>query len=85
MSESPDQSRADHDDGDRPSESFRAPTRREHWIAAMLFLGFGVFFILLFFVLAGWWFRWVIIVLGIVSILRGLSHALDARKAGPTR
>src|SRR5688500_15475322 len=26
---------------------FRAPSRREHWIAAGLFVGFGVFFLLL--------------------------------------
>ena len=62
-------------------EWFREPTRREHRIAAGVFVGTGVFWIILFFVLAGWWFRWVIIVLGVYSILHGLRHARDARRA----
>jgi hypothetical protein len=53
---------------------FREPTRREYWIGASLFCGFGVFFILLFLVQEGWWFRWVILGLGVVSLVRGLSH-----------
>jgi len=60
---------------------FRQPNRREHWIAAGLFVGFGVFFVLLFFVLSGWWFRWVILGLGAISTLSGLSHATEARRA----
>ena len=54
---------------------FRQPTPREHRIAAFLFVGFGVFFALLFVVLAGWWFRWVILGLAVISVLYGLSHA----------
>ena len=60
---------------------FRAPTRREHRIAGWLFIGFGVFFIALFFVLAGWWFRWVICGLGLYSILHGLRHLRDANRS----
>jgi len=56
-------------------DSFRAPTAREHRIAAILFVGFGIFFALLFKVLLGWWFRWVILLLAAISVLHGLSHA----------
>ncbi len=59
---------------------FREPTRREHRIAAALFVGFGVFFVLLFFVTRGFWFRWVILGLGFYSVLHGLRHARDARQ-----
>ena len=61
-------------------EWFREPSRREHWIAAGLFVGFGVFFVLLFFVTAGFWFRWVTLGLGFYSILHGLGHARRARR-----
>lgn len=68
---------------DLPSDAhpawFREPTRREHWIAAALFVGFGVFFVLLFFVTYGFWFRWVTLGLGFYSVLHGLRHARDAR------
>ena len=65
-------------------EWFREPTRREHWIAGGLFVGFGVFFGLLFVVLDGWWFRWVILGLGVYSTLSGLRHVRDAlRRATP--
>lgn len=64
-------------------EWFRESTPREHWIAAALFVGFGLFFILLFYVTAGLWFRWVTLGLGFYSILHGLRHARDARR--PTR
>jgi hypothetical protein len=57
---------------------FREPSRREHVIGSALFIGFGVFFVLLFLFLHGWWFRWVILLLGIWSILTGALHALDA-------
>ncbi|HYO09055.1 MAG TPA: hypothetical protein VER17_08785 [Tepidisphaeraceae bacterium] len=67
-----------------PSESdpdwFREPTAREHRIAGWLFLGFGVFFLMLFVVLWGWWFRWVIGGLGIYSFGHGVRHLLDARR-----
>ena len=53
---------------------FREPTRREHGIAACLFIFFGLFFLALFVVVAGWWFRWVIAGLGVYSILHGAGH-----------
>ena len=56
---------------------FREPTRREHGIAAALFIFFGLFFLALFVVTSGWWFRWVIAGLGIYSILHGAGHARD--------
>jgi hypothetical protein len=62
---------------DQVDEAFRAPTAREHRIAAGLFIGFGLFFVALFFVLSGWWFRWVILGLGGYSILEGLKHLRD--------
>ncbi len=61
-------------------EWFRAPSRREHWIAAGLFVGFGVFFVLLSVVNRGWWFGWVILLLGVWSLAHALGHALDARR-----
>lgn len=78
------------DDADEPRELahpevFRGPTRREHRIAAGLFIGFAVFFGLLFVVLAGWWFRWVIAVLAVYSFLHGLRHWREARNADATR
>ena len=42
-------------------------------------MGFGVFFVLLFFVTYGFWFRWVTLGLGLYSVLHGLRHARDAR------
>jgi hypothetical protein len=60
------------------SSWFRQPNRREHCIAAALFVGFGVFFVFLFLLQRGWWFRWVILGLGAISILRGLGHVMDA-------
>jgi hypothetical protein len=53
---------------------FRAPTPRERRIAGALFIGFGLFFVALFVVLSGWWFRWVILFLGGYSIVIGLRH-----------
>jgi hypothetical protein len=60
--------------------SFRPPTPREHRIAGWLFIGFAMFFFLLFVVLAGWWFRWVIVGLGVYSFLYGVRHLQDARR-----
>jgi hypothetical protein len=57
---------------------FREPSAREHGIAAGLFVGFGVFFVLLFIVQRGWWFGWIVLGMGIVSLLLGARHALDA-------
>jgi len=65
---------------------FREPTPREHRMAAALFVSFGIFFALLFIVLAGWWFRWVILGLGGLSALHGLWHAAASRhRAAPIR
>ena len=66
-----------HPDPQPETDWFRAPTRRERAMAAGLFIGFGIFFLALFVVIAGWWFRWVIAGLGIYSILHGASHARD--------
>lgn len=63
------------------AEWFRPPTRREHRIAAALFVGFGLFFIALFAVTAGFWFRWVVLALGVYSILHGVRHARAALKS----
>lgn len=52
---------------------FRAPTARERRIAGWLFIGFGVFFGMLFILHAGWWFRWVVLALGIFSLVRGIG------------
>jgi hypothetical protein len=73
----------DHDQTDSGSQLtngpwFRAPTKRERYIAAGLFLGFGVFFVMLFVVQRGWWFSWVILGIGIVSIVCGTNHAIAA-------
>ena len=63
---------------------FRKPTPREHRLGAGLFIGFGLFFILLFLVERDSKFRWVILGLGVISILRGLYHAFRARQSGVT-
>jgi hypothetical protein len=62
------------------AEWFRPPSRREHWIAAGLFIGFGLFFLAMFYLSLGWWFRWVILALAVWSIGYGIRHALDARR-----
>jgi len=64
------------------AEWFRPPTAREHRIGGWLFIGFALFFIALFFVLAGWWFRWVICGLGVYSFVHGVRHLQDARRSG---
>ena len=61
-------------------DMFRPPTPAEHRFAARLFIGFGIGFVLLFVVLAGWWFRWVMLALGIYSCLDGVRHWLAARR-----
>ena len=60
------------------SQWFRKPTRREHRIAAALFIGFGLFFVLLFMVQSGWWFRWVVLSLGAISFWHGTRHLIDS-------
>ena len=77
----PDQQTTDVEAAD--PDWFREPSRREHWLAAGLFVGFGVFFVLLFVVTAGWWFRWVTLGLGIYSIFHGLGHARAAAARPP--
>ena len=52
-------------------------------MAAGLFVGFGVFFVLLFVVTDGFWFRWVTLGLGLYSILHGLRHARTAADRPP--
>ena len=58
---------------------FRPPTRRERIIGAALFIAFGLFFILLFIVSRGFWFRWVLLALAIWSVIVGLRHAFGAK------
>ena len=66
--------------GDEPEEQwFRPPTAREHRIGGWLFIGFALFFVALFCVLSGWWFRWVMGGLGVYSLIHGLRHLRDAR------
>ena len=57
---------------------FREPTKRELKIGAALFSGFGVFFVLMFVVEKDWGFRWVLLALGVISIIRGLWHLVGA-------
>ena len=72
-------------DGDAAAPDwFRPPSRRERWMAAGLFVGFGVFFVLLFFVTAGWWFRWVTLGLGLYSVVSGLGHLRHATHEQPS-
>ena len=59
---------------------FREPTPRERRIAATLFLGFGCFFVMLSLVLNGWWFRWVILALAVVSVAYACSHVQQLRR-----
>lgn len=61
---------------------FREPTRRELKIGAALFTGFGAFFVLMFFVEKDWGFRWVLLTLGVVSIVRGCWHLVDVMRKG---
>ena len=51
---------------------FRVANARERRIAAALFIGFGLFFVALFVVWSGSWFRWVLLVLGGYSILSAM-------------
>ncbi len=60
---------------------FRPPNRKEHVLGAWLFIGFGVFFLAMSYLFAGWLFRWVLLVLGIYSTWHGLRHAIDARRS----
>ena len=66
------------DDEQANPEWFREPTRREHRIGAALFTGFGIFWVILFAFQRGWWFRWFLLLLGILSLLRGLRHGIGA-------
>lgn len=60
---------------------FRPPNRREHGIAAGLFMGFGLFFAAMFYLSHGWGFRWILLGLAIYSIGYGLRHAVNANRA----
>jgi hypothetical protein len=78
------ESREPHPDSPAADESwFRPPTKREHIIAAWLFVGFGIFFIAMFYLCYGWGFRWVILALGVYSIWHGLGHGRDAYRSKP--
>jgi hypothetical protein len=59
---------------------FREPTRREQWLGAGLFSGFGLFFLLVFYLQPTSIFRWFILGIGIISIGRGLRHAIKAMR-----
>ena len=56
---------------------FRPPTRREHAIAAALFLGFALFFISLFVLQHDKWWRWLFLALALFSAVRGLRHVIS--------
>lgn len=73
---------SDHDSPDPQADPrwFREPSRREHWIAAGLFVGFGIFFVLLFVLQRGWWFAWVLLGLGAISVWHGIGHMRDAKR-----
>jgi VIT1/CCC1 family predicted Fe2+/Mn2+ transporter len=60
---------------------FRPPTRRERVIAAGLFFGFGAFFFVFSFVWRGSWFRWVIVGLGVWSVVYALGHLMRLRRS----
>ena len=66
-------------EGENP-EWFREPTAREHRMGGWLFAGFGVFFVLLFFVERSWGFSWVILGLGVISLFRGAYHWVRAAR-----
>lgn len=65
-----------------PDPSFRPPTRREHVIAAALFLGFAGFFIAYSFVWRGSWLRWGILAMALWSALYALLHLGKLRHQG---
>lgn len=62
--------------------SFRPPSRREHAIAASLFLGFAAFFVLYSFVWRGSWLRWGILAMALWSALYALLHLSKLRHQG---
>jgi hypothetical protein len=57
---------------------FREPTGREQWIGFGLFLGFGIFFLLFYYVERDTGYRWVILGLAVVSLGRSLRHGIKA-------
>jgi hypothetical protein len=46
----------------------------------MLFGGFGLFFVAFSFVLAGSWFQWLFLFLGIFSVVRAGWHFVMSRR-----
>jgi hypothetical protein len=76
MTEKPDQppTEAAHPDW------FRPPTRKEQGMGAALFLGFGVFFIFMYWVWRDSAFKWVILGLAVISFARGLWHGSMAMR-----
>ena len=61
-------------EGAADPEWFRAPTRRELKMGVGLFLGFGLFFFLMFYIERDSRFRWVILGLAVISTVRGFWH-----------
>jgi hypothetical protein len=64
-----------------PNE-LRAPTPREHRLAAWLFGGFAVFFVACALFLSGSWFQWLFLVLGLFALVRATWHAVISRRGG---
>jgi hypothetical protein len=69
------------EENDVQSPWFREPSKRERRIGAALFVGFGVFFIALSWVQRGWWFAWVILGLGVVSLWYAGHQAMRSGSA----
>jgi hypothetical protein len=59
-------------------EWFREPTLRELRMGAGLFIGFGIFFVLMYILYSDSRFRWVLLGLGVISMIRGLKHLVEA-------
>ena len=69
--------RDEHDAPPQASDPtwFREPTPREHAIGAALVAGFALFFLTLAWMYSGWWLRWVMLIVGMLSLGRAARHA----------
>jgi hypothetical protein len=65
-------------------EWFREPTLRELRMGAGLFVGFGIFFVLMFVIYSDSRFRWVLLGLAVISTIRGLRHLVQAIRKNRT-